>query len=303
MIRFKKIILLALTMLLPMFVYADTLKVLFVGQPQAGPPIIFTQALAKNLTGPWEFVSMKDCAGALRVINQNDNVLFVVADSATAIGLRQGESCVPPELKPRNIVGYSESTFHLCRKTDSKVEIGPQRFTLGIIGVLPVQGLVADFNKRNGTNAVGVAINNSSAAVSSLLAGNVDWATINPGIAEPLMSDGKIDCPYTFVSSGTKKVPKDHWIGKHYNMTMPNLTTNFFVAVKSKNSNVYKDVEQALKSENFQKFLDQQVWVNTKIGYNKFTDADMDRYFNYINSLLSTFYQTPGYNWRTNTIQ
>lgn len=67
----------------------DKLKVLHVGAPQVGPAIILTQALAENLTVPYEFVSMKDCAGALRVIEQEKNVLFVTQEITNITGIRQ----------------------------------------------------------------------------------------------------------------------------------------------------------------------------------------------------------------------
>ena len=74
----KKIAVFLLTVFSTFAIADEKLKVLYVGAPQSGPPVVLTQSLAANLTVPWEFVSMKDCDSALRVIEQEKNVLFVM---------------------------------------------------------------------------------------------------------------------------------------------------------------------------------------------------------------------------------
>ena len=69
---FKKLIVLSF-MLLADIANAADLLVLFVGVPQAGPPITLLQSYAKNIKIPNTLPSVKDCASSLRTIEQSDD--------------------------------------------------------------------------------------------------------------------------------------------------------------------------------------------------------------------------------------
>lgn len=276
----------------------DKLKVLYVGSPQSGPPIILTQALASNLTVPYEFISMKDCAGALRVIEKEKNVLFLMSDVTTMTGIRLNEECHPRQLRPRDIVGYTASSWHLCKKAGSNYQIGPEKFSLGVASILPVTGMINDFNKFNGTKAIGVALPSSAQVVAGLLNGDIQWGMVNPGLAEPAIDDGKLECPMTFIPQGTIKLSKEKFIGNHYKMTVPFLYSAYFISIKSTDIKIRIAVDKAVTSDEFNKFLVKSQYVNTKVGLGKFDNLDVDSYFVYINQLLVDLYGLPAYDWK-----
>lgn len=276
----------------------DKLKVLYVGAPQSGPPIILTQSLAANLTVPWEFVSMKDCEGALRVIEQEKNVLFVMSDAGTMTGVRQKEECHPKQLKAKDIVAYTASSWHLCKKKGTSLKIGKERFAIGIASILPVAGFVNDLNKQNGFNAIGVGFPSSAQVATALMNEDIDWGMVNPGFSEPMIDQGKLECPITFIPQGTEKVGKDKYIAEYFKMTVPFLYSAYFITVKSDDQKIREDVNRAAGSEKFNEFLVKSRYVNTKIGLGKFDNTDMDGFFGYINKLLVQLYNLPAYEWQ-----
>ena len=264
----------------------DNLKVLYVGAPQAGPPIILTQALAQNLNVPNTFVSIKDCAGTLKVIDQNPNVLFFISDLSTLTYKREGIDCMP-KFKAEDIIGTVVSSWHICKKIGGR-DMGQQRFTFGMPSVLPVNGVAKDFNKRNGVNLVPVALVSSSQVVSALLSGDIDWGMINPGVAEPLIQEGKLECPLTFIPQGTAVVNKNSHIANHYDMTVPNLRCTYLLVVKSKDPKVREAALKAAQSKGFSEFLDKTRYINVKTG--NFTQADVDAFHSYISHLEKAYY-------------
>jgi hypothetical protein len=276
----------------------DKLKVLYVGAPQSGPPIILTQSLAANLTVPYEFISMKDCASALRIIEQEKNVLFLMSDVTTMTGVRQNEECHPRQLRTRDIVGYTASSWHLCKKAGSNAKIGQDKFSLGVASILPVTGMVNDFNKLNGTKATGVALPSSAQVTAALLNGDIQWGMVNPGLSEPAMDEGKLECPMTFIPQGTAKVSKEKFVGNHYKMTVPFLYSAYFIVIKSTDTKIRVDVDKAVTGSKFNEFLTKSRYVGTKVGLGNFDDTDMDSYFGYINKLLTDLYSLPAYDWK-----
>jgi hypothetical protein len=264
----------------------EGLKVMYVGAPQSGPPVILTQSFAQNLNVPNTFVSMKDCAGALKVIEQNPNVVFFVSDLSTLTFKREGTDCMP-KFKPEDVIGTVASSWHVCKKAGGR-DMGQQRFTFGMSNVIPVNGIAKDFNKRNGVNAVPVALASSSQVVSALLSGDIDWGMINPGVAEPLVQDGKLDCPLTFIPQGTALVGKNSYIANHYDMTIPDLRCTYLLVVKSKDPKVREAALKAAQSKGFAEFLDKTRYINIKSG--NFTQADLDGFNFYINHLEKSYY-------------
>lgn len=295
---FNKLLALATLMFSTLVLADEKLKVLYVGAPQSGPPIILTQSLAANLTVPWEFVSMKDCEGALRVIEQEKNVLFLMSDVTTMTGVRQKEECHPKQLKAKDIVGYTASSWHLCKKAGSNAKIGGDKFSLGVASILPVTGMVDDFNKLNGAKATGIALPSSAQVLTALLNGDIQWGMVNPGISEPAIDEGKLECPMTFIPQGTAKLPKEKFIGNYYKMTVPFLYSAYFIVIKSPDTRIRVDVDKAVSGAKFNEFLTKSRYVGTKVGLGNFDSTDMDGYFDYINRLLTDLYGLPAYDWK-----
>lgn len=264
----------------------EDLKVLYVGAPQAGPPVILAQSYAQNLGIPNTFVSIKDCAGVMKFIDQNPNVAFFVSDMTTLTLKREGTDCMP-KFKPEEVVGTMASSWHICKKTGGR-DMGQRRFTFGISTVLPVSGVARDFNKRNGVNAVPVGLASSSQVVAALLSGDIDWGMINPGVAEPLVQDGKIECPLTFIPQGTPLVNAKSYIANHYDMTIPDLRCTYLLVVKSKDPKVREAALKAAQSKGFAEFLDKSRYINVKLG--NFTQADVNSFNDYLNRIEKELY-------------
>ena len=294
----KKLVVFLLTVFSTVAIADEKLKVLYVGAPQSGPPVVLTQSLAANFTVPWEFVSMKDCESALRVIEQEKNVLFVMSDAGTMTGIRQKEECHPKQLKAKDIVAYTASSWHLCKKKGTSLKIGKERFAIGIASILPVSGFVNDLNKQNGFNAIGVGFPSSSQVATALMNEDIDWGMVNPGFSEPMIDQGKLECPITFIPQGTEKVGKDKYIAEYFKMTVPFLYSAYFITVKSDDPKIREDVNRAASSEKFNEFLAKSRYVNTKTGLGKFDNTDMDGFFGYINKLLVQLYSLPAYDWQ-----
>jgi len=261
---------------------AEDLKVMYIGTPQVGPPIILTQAYAQNLTIPNTFISMKDCASALRAVEQNENVAFFISDMTTMAHKHAGEDCVP-KFKPEDIVGTMATSWHLCRKPNGK-NLNTGRIAIGVSSVLPGPGIIRDFNKQNGLNTVNVSLPSSSQTVGAILNGDIDWGLLQTGIAEPMIADGKLDCPLTFIPSGTTGVSKDKYIANHYDMKVPDLHCTFLLVVKSKDPKVREAALQAAQNKNFAAFLDKGKWINVNTS-GKFTQKDVDNFNAYIKKM------------------
>ena len=265
---------------------ADT-KVLYVGTPQVGPPIILTQAFAQNLKTPNTFINMKDCAGALRAVEQNDDVVFVMSDMTTMTHMHKGEDCVP-KFKPEDVVASVSSSWHLCHKPGGKA-LGAGRVSIGFASVLPGPGIVRDFNKQNGLNTVNVSLASSSQVMGAVLNGDIDWGLLATNIAEPMLAEGKVECPLTFVPGGTGIVSGDKYIGNHYDMKVPDLRVTYIIVTKSKNPKVREDALQAVQSKNFSEFLTKGKWINVNVS-GKYTQKDLDQFNTYTKQMLEYTY-------------
>ena len=261
---------------------AEDLKVMYIGTPQVGPPIILTQAYAQNLTIPNTFISMKDCASALRAVEQNENVAFFISDMTTMSHQHRGEDCVP-KFKPEDIVGTMATSWHLCRKPGGKA-LGAGRIAVGVASVLPGPGIIRDFNKQNGLNTVNVSLASSSQVLASVLNGDIDWGLLTPGVADPMVADGKLDCPLTFIPDGTPQVSKDKYIANHYDMKVPDLRCTFLLVIKKKDTKVLEAALQAAQSKEFAAFLDKVKWINVNAS-GKFAQKDVDNFNAYIKKM------------------
>ena len=277
---------------------ADKLKVLYVGQPQAGPPMVITKALAENLTVDWEFVSRKDCAGALDVIDNNENVLFLMSDVTTMTGHRRDEQCLSKAVNVKDVVGTTASSWHMCKVNGSEHEIGRKRFAVGVASILPVEGFVKDLNENNATKAIGVGYKSSAQVAQALLNGDVEWGMVNPGFSEPLMAEGKLVCPFTFIKQGTEMVGKDKFMAKEFRMTVPELYSAYLININSGDENIRADVNKAITSDKFAEFLQKTRYINTKVGFDKIDVTEVDRFFKYIDTMLVELYEQDGYDWK-----
>jgi hypothetical protein len=264
----------------------DDIKVLFVGTPQSGPPVILTQSFAQNLNVPNTFVSIKDCAGVMKFIDQNPNVAFFVNDMVTLTLKRQGLDCMP-KFKTEDVIASVSSSWHVCKKPGGR-DIGQTRFTFGISTVLPVAGVARDFNKRNSVGAVPVGVPSSAQAVAGILSGDIDWGMINPGVAEPLIQEGKLECPLTFIPQGTQIISSKAYIANHYDMTIPDLHTTYLLVIKSKDPKVKETAIKAVQSKGFSEFLDKSRYFNVKLG--NYTQSDFDNFTAYITRLEKELY-------------
>lgn len=261
---------------------AEDVKVMYIGTPQVGPPVILTQAYAQNLKVPNTFISMKDCASALRAVDQNEDVIFFISDMTTMAHQHKGEDCVP-KFKPEDIVGTMATSWHLCRKPNGKA-LGAGRIAVGVASVLPGPGIVRDFNKQNGLNTVNVSLASSSQVLAAVLNGDIDWGLLTPGVADPMVADGKLDCPLTFIPSGTPQVNKDKYIANYYDMKVPDLRCTFLLVVKTKNPKVREAALQAAQSKEFAAFLDKGKWINVNTS-GKFVQKDVDNFNAYIKKM------------------
>ena len=89
-------------------VAASDIKVMYVGPPQAGPPLImaqsFGQALSKDGVAN-SMVSHSDCKGSLKAIDDNENVLFFMSDATTLImKMKRNDNCYP-KFEATDVVG------------------------------------------------------------------------------------------------------------------------------------------------------------------------------------------------------
>lgn len=287
---FKNIVaklLISMTLLSTSAMAADEeLKVLFVGTPQSGPPVILAQSYAQNLGSAGSFVSIKDCAGVMKFIDQNPNVAFFVNDMVTLTLKREGVDCMP-KFKTEDVIASVSSSWHICKKPGGR-DMGQRRFTFGISTVLPVTGVARDFNKRNGVNAVPVGLASSSQVVAALLSGDIDWGMVNPGVAEPLIQEGKLECTLTFIPQGTQVVSKTSYIENHYDMTIPDLRTTYLLVIKSKDPKVREAALKAVQSKGFSEFLEKSRYINVKLG--TYTQADFNSFNAYATRIEKELY-------------
>lgn len=265
---------------------SSDVKLLFVGSPQASVNILLPQLVGNSMKTPSSFSTMKDCQAAFRHIDGNDNVVFVMADLVIMTHQRRGENCVPAEFKPENIVATMTTAWHLCRKPGGKAITDPKT-TVGIITILPGAAIVRDLNQRNNLNLVYVGVQSSVDLSQSLLNGDIDWGVVNPGFAEPLVKQNKLDCAYTFIPGGTDVVGKDRFVGKHFKMELDNLHCTFFVVAKTNNKETAAEINRAVSSPEFKEYLTKNNYFDIRVGAGKFTQADINKSNSYITTLLN----------------
>ena len=258
----------------------EDLKILYVGNPQAGPPLVQAQSFAQNIKVPSTFVSLKDCPAALQTIDKNSNVVFLVSDLNTIASTQHGENCLP-KIEPKDIVYTTKSTWQMCRAGGSHAVINTRRSTIGIISILPINGFVSDFNKLNGTNLVPVALYSSAQVITSIINGDVDWGLVNPGVAGPLVEAGKLDCPYTFEPDSPKN------ISRFFKTSLPEMSASYVVVAKTNNPAVRAEIVKAAQSPAFAQWLTKTGYYGTKAT--NLSSKDIDS-FNAGMQKLTEFY-------------
>lgn len=262
----------------------NDIKVMYVGPPQAGPPVIMAQAFGQALSKDGvanSFVSHSDCVGSLKAINDNENVLFFMSDATTLVMKRRGDNCYP-KFEPKDIVGTMSSSWHICKKPGTP-NMSSKKFIFGTSTVLPGDGVVRDLNKRNGLGATNVGMKSSSQILAAVLSGDVDFGMINPGVAEPLMAEGKLSCPLTFIPQGTDAVPSKDFIGNTYDMTIPDLRCQYLMVLKTKDPKVREQVLKAAQGGEFTKFLKTNSYIDVQVDNFKTSDVE-----NFNNRMVTT---------------
>jgi hypothetical protein len=266
----------------------DKITYMFVGLPQGGPNLTITKAFGENLKTPNEFISLNSCQASLKQVEQDDNVVYVLVNLSVFTHQRMNEACVP-KFGAKDIIAVANTGWHVCRKPGG-ADITSQRFKLGAISILPGNGMVADLNKQNNLNAVHVSFPTSIHLSQGLMNGDIDWGLVSPQIAEPLMQQNKIECPYTYMDSGTSMVSKDRYIGKHFKLKDGTPKSAYIIVAKTKSDAARKDIEQAVTSEGFKKWLATSIHTDVKVGTGKFTDQDLKNWQNEI-TILETLSQ------------
>ena len=265
----------------------EKLKLLFIGQPQSGPPMSLLNAYAQELDVPHEVVLVKDCAAALRVIDQNSNVVWVTESAVYTNAMRIKENCVPNNLTAEQLIAQTISSWHLCHLPDQKKKFGQGSFTMGILATLPVKEIAKDFNEKNGMEMKGVGLLSSGKVSAALLAGDVEFGMVNPAVSEPLMAEGKLTCEMTFLPQGQGTIGADKYVGNFYKMKIP-LYAYWWIGAKTDNKNTNNAVYRALRGSNFEKYLNKGGWTSNKLNQ-KFTDKDWAEYETYAKDFANAF--------------
>lgn len=246
-----------------------TLKVMYVGLPQVGPAVAFAQAYAKNLKVPTEFVSMKDCASALKAIDESDNVVYLISSTNTVTSTRRGVECVP-KFKPEDMVYYTDNYFNYCRKPDNKKNFLRDRITMGHASVIPMMGIANDLNIQNGTSIVSVPFQSTPQVLTGIINGDVDWGMAIVSVSESMIASKQIECPYTTDPRAA------NFIGRQLRGTSPDFTLSYIMAIKTKDPAIRAEATRAAQSKEFGEFLTAGKFVNVKTS--NFEQKDIDKF-------------------------
>ena len=276
---FKKLIVLFF-MLLADIANAADLQVLFVGLPQAGPPITLLQSYAKNIKIPNTLPSVKDCASSLRTIEQSDDVVYMIANTTTITSIRHGVDCLP-KFRAEDVVFMADNYMNYCRKPGNTKDIYRSRLTIGAASVAPIDGMANDLNKQNGMTLVPVSMQSSVNVANSVINGDIDWGLIVTSISDPMVANKQLECPYTTDPHSA------NFIAKHFQLLSPDLTISWIMVVKTKNPVIRAELIRAAQTKEFNDFLEFGKFTNIKT--NNITDKDIERFHKRVQDVVTNF--------------
>ena len=257
----------------------DKVKVQYVGLPQVGPSVIHAQAVNKALSMDSEFVSKKDCAAGLDYVDNNDNVISIIASTAQTSAKIKNIPCAP-KTTPDEILYTASQYLAFCHLPDNKVDIYRDRFTIAHASVAPFAKISNNFNIENGTSMISIPVKSSVQSLASVLNGDTDYGFIVEAIADPQVAAGAISCPYT-----TNPNDKKRFVGKHFRMAIPDYGINWMISLKTDDPEVRKAVLKDLETnEDFKKWRAKGKISNFKTR--KFTQSDINKWNKHIDQVI-----------------
>lgn len=247
---------------------ANDFKLIWVGSPQSGPPMVVLNAFKDNIEVPVQVVSHKDCREQVRYIERQQDVVYMIVNMTMIQHSLQGQDCVP-NFKPQDVLGSFVSAWHLCRKPGTADMTPGQRWTFGAPNGMPGRGIVRRLNQYNNLDGVFVPVLSSSQVATMIMNGDLDWGMVNPGMSEPLMQQKKLDCPYTFLPQGTAMVPADRLLSRNFRLeTTVDQVATWLVVIKTQDPAKRQAIEQALYGEQFRVWLNQYHFSDLRLSPN-----------------------------------
>lgn len=280
--QFKKYLALFLFVLSTAVMADEKIKIMYVGLPQVGPSVVHAQSFGKNLKVPFTFVSMKDCAASLDYVNNNTDVVYLIASTNAITSKNRGVDCTP-KFAPSEIVYIADNYFSICRKPGNTKNIMRDKVTMAGASVLPLDGIVRDFNEQNGTNIVPVPLQSSGEIVTSIINGDVDWGMIVSTVATPQVASGRLECSYS------TNPRADNFVGRTFRLTMPDYKIRWLMAVKTSDPAVKAEVVKTAQSKEYNEFLAKLGYINVKTA--NLEQSDTDRWNKYIDENLKNFFK------------
>jgi len=245
---------------------ASEIKLMWIGSPQSGPPMVVLNALRDNIAGPSTVVSHKDCREQVRYIEREDDIVYMVVNMTMIQHSLQGQQCLP-KFQPQHVIGSFVSAWHLCRRPGTPDMQPGQRWTFGAPNGMPGRGIVSRLNQYNNLDGVFVPVLSSSQVATMIINGDLDWGMVNPGMSEPLMQKGQLECPYTFLPQGTDMVPADRLLSRNFRLdTTVDQVATWLVIAKTQDPAQRKRIEDAVYSDSFRAWLRQYHFSDLRLS-------------------------------------
>jgi hypothetical protein len=242
-------------------------KVINIG-PAVGPTATYAQAFQKNLKGPSEFITAKDCGAAVKMVESNKDSVFLLPHDLITTARKMKDQCWE-NIDPKNVVVFSEAYYEVCRLPDNKTTLLTPGVKLGRASVHPVKEWGDDFNQQNKASVNSIGLASSRTVLQSLMSKDIDWGVIVRPVALSAINSGQIVCPFDTNDKSERA------LSKTYKMKVTNFPLSNIMVANTKDPKVMADLRQAAKSADFQQFLKtgEHAYISTDV-----TAEDMKKF-------------------------
>jgi hypothetical protein len=233
---------------------------------KASPGTVLAKSFEQSLNdSSVSFYQASNCEDAEAKFQSTEDAIMIYNVDVAIAAMGKQLNC-PLPAKASKTVFIGKSYLDICTNAKNPKTLTEAR-TMGGASVILSKGLVADINRQSGVKVKGIPYGGSKDVLAAIVAGDIDIGYVGHGVNMPSVKNGDVVCPI-------QGNPLDkNYIGKRLNMQIPDFPIIKIIYTNSKNPKLIKSMQKAVKTKEFQAYLEKSGYGDVKT--NDITQKDI----------------------------
>lgn len=234
---------------------------------KASPGTVLAKSFENSLNmSSVSFYQASNCEDAEAKFQSTKDAIMIYNVDVAIAAMGKKLDC-PLPAKASKTVFIGKSYLDICTNARDPKSLKDAR-TMGGASVILSKGLVNDINRQPGVKVKGIPYGGSKNVLAAIIAGDIDTGYVGHGVNRPSVENGDVICPI-------QGNPKDKdYIGNKLNMQIPDFPIIKIIYTNSDNAELIKNMQKAVRSEQFQAYLEKSGYGDVKID--NITQDDVD---------------------------